>query len=126
MLLGLRTATAVFQALVVDVLRDMLNKVLFVYLNHILIFSEMEEEHIQHVRLVLRRLLQNSLFIKKEKSEFHVPSVAFLGFAVQQGLLFPDPSKIQAVDEWPTPTSRKHLHQFLGFANLSLIHQGLQ
>lgn len=95
----------------------MLNKFLFVYLDDILIFSETEEEHVQHVPLVLRRLLENSLFVKIEKSEFHVPTVAFLGFIIEQGQLLPDPSKIQAVAKWPTPTSRKQLQRFLGFAN---------
>lgn len=57
-------APAVFQALVNDVLRDMLNRFLFVYLVGILIFSATEKHvgHVQHVRLVLRRLLENSLF----------------------------------------------------------------
>lgn len=50
----LTNAPAVFQALVNDDLRDMLNKFLFVYIDDILIFSETEEEHVQHVRLVLR------------------------------------------------------------------------
>lgn len=103
---GLTNAPAVFQALVNDVLQDMLNKFLFVYLD-ILIFSETEEEHVQHVRLVLRRLLENSLFVKPEKCEFHKESVSFLGFIVRQGELSPDPAKIQAVAEWPTPTTRK-------------------
>lgn len=53
---GLMDAPAVFQALVND-LHDMLNKFLSVYLD-ILIFSEMEEKHIQQVHLVLRRLLE--------------------------------------------------------------------
>lgn len=45
---GLTNAPAVFQALINDVLRGMSNKFLFVYLDDILIFSEMEEEHLNH------------------------------------------------------------------------------
>lgn len=51
---GLTNAPAMFQALVNDVLRNMLNKLLFVYLDDILMFSE-AEGHIQHVCLVVRR-----------------------------------------------------------------------
>ncbi|KAI3351469.1 hypothetical protein L3Q82_020315 [Scortum barcoo] len=58
---------AVFQALVNDVLRDMLNKFVFVYLDDILIFSRNKEEHVHHVQAVLQRLLENSLFVKAEK-----------------------------------------------------------
>lgn len=61
---GLTNSPAVFQALVNDVLRDFLNRFLFVYLDDILIFSHTLCEHISHVRLVLERLLENKLFVK--------------------------------------------------------------
>ena len=71
---GLTNAPAVFQALVNDLLRDMIDKFVFVYLDDILIFSRNLVEHVTHVRSVLRRLLDNSLFVKAEKCEFHPPS----------------------------------------------------
>uniref|UniRef100_A0A674MFK3 Gypsy retrotransposon integrase-like protein 1 n=1 Tax=Takifugu rubripes TaxID=31033 RepID=A0A674MFK3_TAKRU len=52
-----------------------------------------------------------------EKCEFHTTSISFLGFVVARGQLSPDPAKVRAVMEWPTPSSRKQLQQFLGFAN---------
>ena len=58
---GLTNAPAVFQALVNDILRDVINHNVFVYLDDILVFSETLEEHIAHVRLVLQRLLENRL-----------------------------------------------------------------
>lgn len=61
---GLTNAPTVFHALVNDVLMDMLNMFSFVYIDDILIFSEMGKKHIQHVGLVLRDLLENSLFVK--------------------------------------------------------------
>ena len=72
-------APAVFQSLVNDVLRDMLNRSVFVYLDDILIFSKSVEEHRIHVRQVLQRLLENRLYVKAEKCDFHVPSISFLG-----------------------------------------------
>lgn len=48
MLFGLTNASAVFQVLVNDVLRDMLNRVVSVSLDDILIFSKSQEEHTQH------------------------------------------------------------------------------
>lgn len=71
----------------------------------------------QHVRLVLRRLLENSLFLKAGKCEFHADTVSFLGSIIQQVHLSPDPTKIRAVTEWPPPQARKQLQQFLGLAN---------
>ena len=113
---GLTNAPAVFQTLV-DILRDMLHQFVFVYLDDILIFSRSLAEHKLHVRQVLQRLLENRLFVKAEKCEFHVPSVAFLGFIIGQGRLEMDPGKVTAVTDWPTPTNRKQLQRFLGFAN---------
>uniref|UniRef100_A0A673BEJ7 Gypsy retrotransposon integrase-like protein 1 n=1 Tax=Sphaeramia orbicularis TaxID=375764 RepID=A0A673BEJ7_9TELE len=96
---GLTNAPAVFQALVNDVLRYMLNKFVFVYLDDILIFSPDEETHVQHVR------------------QFHQTSVSFLGFIISEGSVQMDPDKISAVRDWPTPASRKEVQRFLGFAN---------
>ncbi|KAI7792353.1 hypothetical protein IRJ41_006321 [Triplophysa rosa] len=114
---GLVNAPAVFQCLINDVLREMLNLSVFVYLDDILIFSRNHEEHVQHVRRVLTQLLKHKLFVKLEKSEFHVPSVSFLGFWVSKGSLQMDPGKIQAVLDWPQPNSIKQVQRFLGFSN---------
>ncbi|KAK7929110.1 hypothetical protein WMY93_005505 [Mugilogobius chulae] len=114
---GLTNAPAVFQAMINDVLRDFLNRFVFVYLDDILIFSSSPEEHMVHVRQVLQRLLENKLYVKAEKCEFNVQSVSFLGYIIGCGQVKPDPSKIQAVADWPRPQNRKQLQRFLGFAN---------
>lgn len=114
---GLTNAPAVFQALVNDVLRDMVNQFVFVYLDDILIFSPSLQVHTQHVRQVLQRLLENQLYVKAEKCVFHAQSVPFLGFVVSAGEIKADPCKVRAVAEWPAPDSRKALQRFLGFAN---------
>eukprot|EP00066_Takifugu_rubripes_P023495 XP_011612761.1 PREDICTED: uncharacterized protein LOC105417894 [Takifugu rubripes] len=104
-------------ALINDILRDMLNKTVFVYLDDILIFSRSKEEPVHHVQAVLQRLLENSLFVKAEKCEFHATSVSFLGYIIGQGSVEMDPSKVSAVTSWPVPESRRQLQRFLGFAN---------
>ncbi|KAG1952091.1 retrotransposable element [Pimephales promelas] len=114
---GLVNAPAVFQALVNDVLRDMLNIFVFVYLDDILIFSPSLQVHVQHVRQVLQRLLENKLFVKAEKCTFHARSVTFLGSVIYAQGISMDLNKVCAVTEWPTPDSRVSLQRFLGFAN---------
>lgn len=114
---SLVNAPAVFQALINDILRDMLNVFVFVYLDDILIFSPSLQVHVQHVRRVLQRLLENRLFVKAEKCIFHSQSVMFLGSVVSAGGISMDPSKVQAVTDWPVPDSRVALQRFLGFAN---------
>lgn len=97
MLFGLTNAPAVFQALIDDVLRDMLNKFVFVYLDDILIFSCSKSELVHHVPTVLQRLLQNALFVKPEMCEFHVSSTSLLGYIIREGRNQMDPSKVSAV-----------------------------
>lgn len=87
------------------------------YLDDILIFSPSPEVHIQRVRQVLQRLLENRLFVKAKKCTFHVPSVTFLGSVISAEGIRMDPSKVRAVTEWPVPDSRVALQRFLGFAN---------
>lgn len=67
---GLTNAPAVFQAFVNDVLRDCLNQFLFVYLDDILTFSPDEKSHVQHVHLVLKKLLENQLLSKQKSVNF--------------------------------------------------------
>ena len=112
--LGLTNAPAVFQNLVNDILRDMLGRFVFIYLDDILINSQNLEEHVQHVCLVLQRFLENWLYVK---CKFHVTSVDFLGFILECGQVRADPMKIRAVTDWPVLESRKHLQRFLGFPN---------
>ncbi len=114
---GLTNAPAVFQALINNVLRDMLNQFVLIYLDDILIFSSSLQEHVKHVSKVLRCLLDNHLYAKPEKCEFHVTEVQFLGFIIKPGQIQMDPQKVQAVVDWPIPLSVKEVQHFLGFAN---------
>ncbi len=114
---GLVNAPAVFQALVNDVLRDMLNIFIFVYLEDILIFSPSLQEHVQHVRRVLQRLLENRLFVNAEKCVFHASSVTFLGSVVSADGISMDPAKVRTVIDWPVPDTHTALQRFLGFAH---------
>ncbi len=114
---GLTNAPAVFQNMINDVLRDFLNQFVYVYLDDILVYSPDLDSHVCHVRQVLQRLLENQLYVKIEKSEFHADTVSFLGFIIAPGKMQMDPAKVCAVAQWPTPDSRKKVQQFLGFAN---------
>lgn len=100
MLFGLTNAPTIFQAPVNDVLRDMLNKFVFVYLDNILIFSPDLESHKIHVRQVLTRLLENQLwFLKAEKCEFRSATVSFLRYIISKGEIKMDLVKIRAVTD---------------------------
>ena len=54
------------------------------YLDDILIYSENEKEHVEHVKKVLAKLRTNSLLLKLEKCEFHKNQVEFLGYIIRR------------------------------------------
>ncbi|KAI2648330.1 Transposon Tf2-9 polyprotein [Labeo rohita] len=114
---GLCNSPAAFQHFINDVLRDMLGRWCYAYLDDILIYSKTQEEHTQHVRAVLQRLLAHQLFCKLEKCAFHQHTTTFLGFVISAQGVAMDPQKLEAVLAWPLPTSLKQLQRFLGFAN---------
>ncbi|KAL0151619.1 hypothetical protein M9458_053020, partial [Cirrhinus mrigala] len=114
---GLCNSPSVFQQFINDVLRDMLGRWCYAYLDDILVYSKTLEEHTQHVRAVLRRLLAHQLYCKLEKCAFHQHTTTFLGFVISSQGVAMDPQKLEAVRSWPLPTSLKQLQRFLGFAN---------
>ena len=114
---GLCNAPATFQHFINDVLRDMLDLFVVVYLDDILIFSENLEQHREHVCRVLQRLREQSLYIKLEKCEFEQTTTQFLGYIISPEGLSMDPRKIQAVIDWPPPKNEKEIQRFVGFAN---------
>lgn len=114
---GLTNAPSVFQSLINDVLRDMLIRFVVVYLDDTLVFSKTPQEHRQHVRLVLQRLLQDRLFAKAKKCEFRADTISFLGYIIFPGKVSMDPVKVSPVKQWPQPETRKQMQWFLGFTN---------
>ncbi len=114
---GLSNSPSVFQAFINEVFRDMLNRWVIVYIDDVLIYSDSYEDHVQHVRVVLQRLIANQLYAKTEKCEFHQSTVSFLGYVISSGGVAMDERKVRAVVNWPRPLSVKELQRFLGFAN---------
>lgn len=75
--------------------------VCLVYLYDILIFSHKLQEHHQHVRQILWPLLENKLFVKDMKCEFHIPFVTFLDYIIDRGQVDSNSDKVKAVNECP-------------------------
>ncbi len=67
---GLANSPSVFQSFMNDIFPDMLDKWVIMYINDILIFSDKLEEHVRHVRSVLKRLIQYQLYAKSENLSF--------------------------------------------------------
>ena len=55
-----------------------------VYLDDILIYSKNEEEHAEHLRLILAKLREHKLYAKYSKCEFWLPEVTYLGHMISK------------------------------------------
>lgn len=90
---------------------------MIMYLGDILIYSWNLAEHHHHVKQVLQKLKEHHLYLKLEKCEFHHDTIQFLGYIIDHHGIHMDQRKMQAIKDWPQPTTIKELQCFLGFAN---------
>jgi hypothetical protein len=84
-----------------------------VFIDDILIFSKMEEDHEKHLRLVLEKLISNQLYAKFCKCEFWLTKVTFLGHVIFAGGVSIDPGKVKVVLNWMPPTTASEIQSFL-------------
>jgi hypothetical protein len=87
-----------------------------VFIDDILVYSRTEEELEEHLHLALRKLREHRLYAKLSKCEFWMKLVAFLGHVISKGGISVDPSKVQDVLSWNTPTSVSDIQSFLRLA----------
>ncbi|XP_061968341.1 uncharacterized protein LOC133691764 [Populus nigra] len=113
---GLTNAPATFQSLMNDLFRPHLRKFILVFFDDILVYSKSWEDHLTHLHTILKILADNTLFAKESKCRFGVTQVDYMGHVISNQGVSVDPTKIQAVVEWPTPTTAKGVRGFLGLA----------
>ncbi|GJR13565.1 putative reverse transcriptase domain-containing protein [Tanacetum coccineum] len=113
---GLTNAPAVFMDLMNRVCKPYLDKFVIVFIDDILIYSKTKEDHEVHLGLVLELLRKEKLYAKFSKFEFWLQEVHFHGHVVNQNGIYVDPSKIEAVKNWKTPTTPSKIRSFLGLA----------
>jgi len=114
---GLRNAPSEFQLFIQDVLDNVIGKYVQVYLDDIIIYSCNFKEYVEHVRVVLNLLINNGLYIKLEKCDFHVLETTFLGFTISTKGITMDKNEVKSIKEWPTPKNLKELQSFLVLCN---------
>jgi hypothetical protein len=111
---GLTNAPTTFQALMNDVLQDFICVFVFVFFDDILIFSDSWSSHLQHVRMILQRLQEHGLTVKRSKCSFDATSVQYLGHVISDQGVAMDTDKVEAVRAWPLPRTVRAVMGFLG------------
>jgi len=92
-------------------------EIVVVYLDDILIFTEMEEGHERAVWRVLEVLAEHKLFLCLEKCEFHWKRIEYLRLVISENKAEMDPVKVAGVRDWPTLENRTDMQAFIGFVN---------
>ena len=118
MFFGMTNSLATFQTMMNDIFRTLIAEgIVVVYLDDILIFTRMEEEHEQAVRRVLEVLVEHKLFLRPEKCEFHWKRIEYLGLVISENKVEIDPVKVAGVHDWPIPENQTDMQAFIGFVN---------
>ncbi|XP_063970819.1 uncharacterized protein K02A2.6-like [Lytechinus pictus] len=109
---GIATAPALFQRAMESLLADI--PMCRPYLDDIIVSGKTDEEHIANLQAVLHCLESNGLRLKREKCEFMMDSVEFLGHKLDQHGVSPLPDKIEAIKKTPRPQNQSQLQAYLG------------
>ena len=113
---GLTNALAYFMNMMNKVFMEFLDKFVVVFIDDILVYSKNEEEHKEHLRLVLGKLREHELYAKFSKCEFWLKEVGFLGHVISGEGIAVDPIKVDTVTNWEAPTIVGEIWSFIGLA----------
>ena len=113
---GLTNAPAAFMGMMNSVFKPYLDRFVIIFIDDILIYSKSQTEHEQHLRIILQMLREHQLYAKLSKCQFWLQEVDFLGHTVCKEGIRVDLKKIEAVVQWPRPTSVTEIRSFLGLA----------
>ena len=114
---GPTNAPAYFMNMMNKVFMEFLDKFVMVFINDILVYLKIEEEHKEHLRLVLEKLREHQLYAKFSKCEFWLPEVTYLGHVISGKCIAVNPERVQAVLDWTPPETVKQVRSFLGLAS---------
>ena len=109
---GLAQAPAYFQLLMNKVLKGL--KFAMIYLDDIIIFSQDESQHLEHLEIVFSRLQEAGLKMKRSKCDFFKSEIHYLGHLISLEGISPLPNKLDSIKYMPAPNSAKEIKQFLG------------
>lgn len=111
---GLSNVPATFQRIINNIFSDFYNKFSITYLDDILIYSTTFEEHLEHIKKVLQKIIVYNLKINFSKSEFFNESIAYLGYKISQIGIQISEEKINAIRNIPIPKNTTSLQSFIG------------
>ena len=120
---GLAQAPAYFQLLMNKVLKGL--KFTMTYLDDIIIFSQDELQHLEHLEIVFSCLREAGLKMKRSKCDFFKSEIHYLGHLISPEGISLLPNKLDSIKHMPVPNSAKEIKQFLGLTRFADISRPL-
>ena len=114
---GLCNARSMFQSMINDVFRDMLDVGVITYIDDILIYTETVEEHVALVRRVMEMLRKAHLCVSIKKSSFHQQEVEFLGYKISDRGISMTSTKVEEFQAWSILDKVVNMQSSIGIAN---------
>ncbi|MGL5708894.1 MAG: reverse transcriptase domain-containing protein [Aeromonas sp.] len=114
---GLCNAPSTFQRVMDEMFLGISGKFVVPYLDDIIVFSESKESHIKHLEEVFKRIEMGGLVLNKAKCKFFKEELNILGHVISNGIVKPDKTKIEAINNFKRPENIRQLRSFLGLIN---------
>ena len=115
---GLKNAPPTYQRIINHIFKDYLNDFMKLFLDDVSVYSDIAT-HLPKRRLIFERCRQYSVNLNPDKCFFYIPSGVLLGYIICQAGKFPDPKKIEALVNMPSPKNVKAIQTFNGLAQFN-------
>ncbi|KAG0440169.1 Retrovirus-related Pol polyprotein from transposon 17.6 [Dictyocoela muelleri] len=107
---GFKNSPALFQRGMSIILDNLIDKICLVYIDDILVFSNNEDDHKEHIKIINSRLNEYNLKINNDKSKYFKDS--FLGYKISENKIEPVTRRSEAIINYPKPNTKKQLMRF--------------
>lgn len=114
---GLNISGSDFQKSMDMVLRPLLQSYVTIYVDDVLITSEDENSHYEHIQMVLERFKNHNVAVNIDKCQFFRKQVSFLGHIISTEGIKMDNNKTKTIQDFKTPSKKKEIQSYLGFLN---------
>ena len=113
---GLCNASATFQHLMQNTLGELNLMDCVIYLDDVIIFGHMEEEHLEHLHVVFERFWEFNLKLKPSKCSFFQSEIIYLAHHISRRWILPSRDNVWAVEEFLMPETYTQVHAFCTLA----------
>ncbi|KAF8753032.1 hypothetical protein RHS01_07371 [Rhizoctonia solani] len=107
-------AGATYQQLMNHLFSAHIGVFMYVYLDDIIIFSNTIEEHVEHIRVILKILGKEKFYLSPKKMQFFTKEINLLGHVIDSKGIKMDPHKVDSIEKWKTPVTKEQIASYIG------------